>query len=213
MKKHLMAALVLLLAFSLGGCLDSDDDTKDGSTSNPQVRLSLASDTGSLGSLTLTLFPQQAPLTVENFLAYVDAGHYDGLVFHRLAPGFVLQGGGFDLQGRQRPTRDPILNESDNRLSNQKYTLAMDRTPAPHSATAQFYINLDDNAMLDYRPATDTQEAEWGYAVFGEVTEGKPLLRLIENLPTQNEALLVNLIIERAERIRPITTTPAGSTP
>ncbi|MFO7588163.1 MAG: peptidylprolyl isomerase, partial [Gemmatimonadota bacterium] len=104
----------------------------------------------SMGTIRIELFPEQAPVTVENFLAYVDSAFYDGTVFHRVIPGFVIQGGGFTPDLEQKETRDPITNESDNGLLNLRGSLSMARTPAAHSATSQFFVNLDDNPALDY---------------------------------------------------------------
>ncbi len=119
-----------------------------------------------LGSFTVELFAQEAPVTVQNFLDYVDAGHFAGTVFHRVIPGFVIQGGGLTADMRQKPTRAPILNEADNGLKNRRGTLSMARTNDPHSATSQFFVNLVDNAFLD------PGRGGAGYAVFGAVVEG-----------------------------------------
>lgn len=127
-----------------------------------------------LGNITLELDPVNAPLTTENFLAYVDAGHYDGLTFHRVISGFMIQGGGYDQNYRPRDTREPVKNEAANGLKNARGTIAMARTNDPHSATSQFFINHRDNASLDY-PSFDG----WGYAVFGRVVEGMETLDAI----------------------------------
>ena len=119
-----------------------------------------------LGSFTVELFAGEAPLSAQNFLDYVDAGHFDGTVFHRVIPGFVVQGGGLTAEMKQKPTRAPIRNEADNGLKNRRGTLSMARTNDPHSATSQFFINLVDNAFLDHRPGS------YGYAVFGRVAAG-----------------------------------------
>jgi len=112
---------------------------------------------------------EKAPKTVANFLAYVQAGHYDGTVFHRVIPGFMVQGGGFEAGMKQKPTMAAIDNEASNGLKNAKYTLAMARTNAPHSATSQFFINASDNAFLDFQSESPQG---WGYAVFGKVVGG-----------------------------------------
>jgi len=119
-----------------------------------------------LGSFTVELFAGEAPLSAQNFLDYVDAGHFDGTVFHRVIPGFVVQGGGLTAEMKQKPTRAPIRNEADNGLKNRRGTLSMARTNDPHSATSQFFINLVDNAFLD------PGRGGAGYAVFGHVVEG-----------------------------------------
>lgn len=132
----------------------------------------------SQGSLVLELDPVKAPITTENFLRYVRDGHYDGLIFHRVIAGFMAQAGGYDAEFAERETRDPIQNESRNGLSNERGTIAMARTSDPHSASAQFFINLVDNHRLDGAPG------RWGYAVFGRLTEGLDVLDEIGALPT-----------------------------
>ncbi len=142
----------------------------------PQVRL----DT-SLGAITLELAEDQAPKTVENFLGYVREGFYDGTIFHRVIDGFMIQGGGFTTDFQQKETRPPIRNEADNGLKNQRGTIAMARTGDPHSATAQFFINVQDNPALDYRASTPQG---WGYAVFGKVVDGMDVVDQIRQVPT-----------------------------
>src|SRR5262245_4432850 len=125
-------------------------------------------DTG-LGPFTIALDAGRAPKTVQNFLEYVDAQHYDGTLFHRVIDGFMVQGGGYDASYQKRSTRAPVENEADNGLKNVRGTVAMARTGDPHSATAQFFISVADNAFLDHTAMTD---AGWGYTVFGKVTAG-----------------------------------------
>ena len=120
----------------------------------------------SLGMIELELDAEKAPISVENFLAYVDAGHYDGTLFHRVIPGFMVQGGGFDQSMKQKPTRGPIKNEADNGLTNQRGTVAMARTSDVNSATSQFFINVVDNNFLNH------SGRDFGYAVIGKVTSG-----------------------------------------
>ncbi len=120
----------------------------------------------SLGTIELELDAEKAPISVENFLAYVDAGHYDGTLFHRVIPGFMIQGGGFDQSMKQKPTRGPIKNEADNGLTNQRGTVAMARTSDVNSATSQFFINVVDNGFLNH------SGRDFGYAVIGKVTSG-----------------------------------------
>lgn len=141
--------------------------------SNPQVVLET-----SMGKIVVELYPQKAPKTVENFLRYVKEGFYDQTQFHRIIPGFVIQGGGFDLKGVQKPTHKPIINESKNGLSNERGTIAMARTQDPHSATSQFYINVKDNTFLD------AQKDKWGYAVFGKVITGMEVVDAISKVKT-----------------------------
>ena len=143
---------------------------------SPQVRLETSS-----GVIVLALDAAKAPVTVANFLAYVDAGHYDGTLFHRVIPGFMVQGGGFDRDFRQKETRAPIENEAGNGLKNLRGTVAMARTNDPHSATAQFFINSVDNGFLDH---TAKNPAGWGYAVFGRVTEGLEVVDAISQVKT-----------------------------
>ncbi len=137
--------------------------------------------TTSAGTLRIELDDERAPASVENFLAYVNSGHYDGTVFHRVIKGFMIQGGGFEAGMRQKPTRAPIANEANNGLKNQRYTLAMARTSAPHSATAQFFINAKDNDFLDFRSESPQG---WGYAVFGRVVDGTDVVDRIEQVAT-----------------------------
>lgn len=133
------------------------------------------------GNMVLELYPDKAPKTVENFLAYVDAGHYSGTVFHRVIDGFMIQGGGFDQEFTKKDTREPIENEAANRLQNKIGTIAMARTSDPHSATAQFFINVANNSFLDYR---EPRPRAWGYAVFGKVIQGLDTVTNIAKLPT-----------------------------
>ncbi len=133
------------------------------------------------GTITLELYPDKAPKTVENFLAYVDAGFYDNTVFHRVIKGFMIQGGGFTKGMTQKETRPPIPNEADNGLKNERGTIAMARTNQPHSATSQFFINLVDNRMLDFR---SKNLRGWGYCVFGKVVSGMEAVDTIAKLPT-----------------------------
>lgn len=121
------------------------------------------------GNIDIELDYKNAPVTAENFEQYVKDGHYDGLIFHRVIPGFMIQGGGFKPGMDEVPTRDPIRNEANNGLSNEKYTISMARTMDPHSASAQFFINVADNKFLDFKSETMN---DWGYAVFGKVVAG-----------------------------------------
>ena len=132
-----------------------------------------------LGDVTLQLDAAKAPKTVANFVDYVKAGHYDGLVFHRVIKGFMIQGGGYDAEYNQKRTQAPIENEAKNGLKNKRGTIAMARTGDPHSASSQFFINHGDNDFLDY-PGQDG----WGYAVFGEVTGGLDIVDKIAEIPT-----------------------------
>ncbi len=155
----------------------------------------------SLGTITIELDSAKAPLTVANFLEYVAAGHYNNTVFHRVIDGFMVQGGGFEPGMKQKPTRAPIRNEADNGLKNAAYTVAMARTPDPHSASAQFFINIADNDFLDFRAATPN---EYGYCVFGRVVQGQDVVDKIRKVTTGTRGLhrdvpLADVVIESAE--------------
>ncbi|RYX90810.1 MAG: peptidyl-prolyl cis-trans isomerase [Comamonadaceae bacterium] len=148
--------------------------------SNPKVELHIAG----RGVITLELDAEKAPKTVENFLAYVKTGHYNNTIFHRVIPGFMVQGGGFEPGMKQKPTGATIENEANNGLKNSKYTVAMARTQAPHSASAQFFINASDNAFLNH---TAPSMQGWGYAVFGKVVDGADVVDKIEGVKTGNK--------------------------
>ncbi|MHB9138639.1 MAG: peptidylprolyl isomerase [Victivallaceae bacterium] len=136
----------------------------------------------SMGDIKVKLFDKEAPETVKNFLQYIADGHYKNTIFHRVISGFMIQGGGFDANFNQKPTRSPIKNEADNGLSNKRGTVAMARTSDPHSATAQFFINVaDGNNFLDFKAATPR---EYGYCVFGEVIAGMDVVDKIKNVAT-----------------------------
>jgi len=154
-----------------------------------------------LGVITLELDAEKAPATVANFLEYVKNGFYDGTVFHRVIDNFMIQGGGFEKGMKQKPTEAPIKNEASNGLKNENYTVAMARTPDPHSATAQFFINVKDNAFLNFTAETSQG---WGYAVFGKVIDGKDIVDKIKKVQTGNKGMHQNVpvedvVIEKAE--------------
>jgi cyclophilin family peptidyl-prolyl cis-trans isomerase len=155
-----------------------------------------------MGDIVLELYPEKAPKTVANFLQYVKSGHYKGTIFHRVIDNFMIQGGGFDQNMKEKPTKAPIENEANNGLKNDAYTVAMARTQDPHSATAQFFINVKDNAFLDY-PSRDG----WGYAVFGKVTKGTDVVDKIKKVETGNNGMHQNVplkpvVIESASVIK-----------
>ncbi|KAA3631609.1 MAG: peptidyl-prolyl cis-trans isomerase [Proteobacteria bacterium] len=137
--------------------------------------------TTSLGEILIELYPDDAPESVENFVKYVESGFYDGTIFHRVIPDFVVQGGGMNPGMQQKPTRDPIKNEADNNLKNLAGSLSMARTNDPHSATSQFFINLKNNDFLDYRSKTP---AGWGYAVFAKVVDGMDVVDKMASVKT-----------------------------
>jgi peptidyl-prolyl cis-trans isomerase B (cyclophilin B) len=155
----------------------------------------------SLGTITLELDAEQAPETVKNFLAYVEGGHYANTIFHRVIDGFMIQGGGFEAGMKQKTTRAAIKNEAANGLKNARYTVAMARTSDPHSATAQFFINVNDNGFLDHTAPTPQG---WGYCVFGRVVEGREIVDRIKGVKTGRRGMhqdvpLEDVVIERAE--------------
>jgi cyclophilin family peptidyl-prolyl cis-trans isomerase len=172
MRRIRNAALVFAISICWIGFAGADDSRPE----KPRVRL----DTGK-GSIVIELDPTAAPATVENFLSYVREGFYEGTVFHRVIKGFMIQGGGFTPDLQQKATRVPVKNEADNGLKNRRGTIAMARTPDPHSATAQFFINTVDNAFLNFR---DKSAQGWGYCVFGKVVEGMETVDAIAAVPT-----------------------------
>lgn len=171
MKRILFCMLVIVFAST---AFSSAAD------SPPRVRL-----TTTQGDIVVQLDPAAAPETVANFLAYVRDGFYNGTIFHRVIAGFMIQGGGYDRDMQPRATRSPITNEAANGLRNRTGTIAMARTADPHSASAQFFINVKDNAFLDHRSKTDQG---WGYCVFGQVVDGMAVVRAIETVPTTSRS-------------------------
>ena len=153
------------------------------------------------GVITIDLDEKRAPDTVANFLEYVKSGFFNNTVFHRVIDGFMIQGGGFEPGMKQKPTRTPIKNEAANGLKNDKYTVAMARTSDPHSATAQFFINVADNAFLNHTAQTPQG---WGYAVFGKISEGQDVVEKIKKVKTGSRGMhqdvpTDDVVIERAE--------------
>ena len=163
---------------------------------NPRVELHIAG----YGTITLELDADKAPKTVANFLSYVQKGHYDNTIFHRVIPGFMIQGGGFEPGMQQKATDAPIENEANNGLKNDTYTIAMARTSDPHSATAQFFINVADNGFLNFTAPT---AQGWGYAVFGKVVGGSDVVDKIKAVPTgrkgfHDDVPKTDVVIEKA---------------
>jgi peptidyl-prolyl cis-trans isomerase B (cyclophilin B) len=151
------------------------------------------------GNIKLDLYADKAPKTVDNFLAYVNAGHYNGTIFHRVIDGYMVQGGGFEPGMKQKPTNATVENEAKNGLKNEPYTVAMARTSDPHSASAQFFINVKNNSFLDY-PGQDG----WGYCVFGKVIEGQDVVDKIRAVKTTRSGMFADVpaddvVIEKAE--------------
>lgn len=159
--------------------------------------------TTNLGVIDIELDPEHAPITCENFENYVKSGFYNGTIFHRVIKGFMIQGGGVEPGMQQKPTNDPIKNEADNGLKNDKYTIAMARTNDPHSATAQFFINVADNDFLNHTAPTGNG---WGYAVFGKVVAGQDVVDQIARVRTGTrgwfgDVPVEDVVIEKAEEI------------
>ena len=158
--------------------------TQNNSTSNQGADMVTVTMETNKGVITLELDRSKAPVSVENFITYAKSGHYDGTIFHRVIPGFMIQGGGFDTSMQQKDTNPPIKNEAANGLKNDKGTVAMARTNVPDSATSQFFINAKDNDFLNH---TSPTPQGWGYAVFGKVTGGMDVVVSIENVSTSNK--------------------------
>lgn len=161
---------------------------KEMTSQNPQVTIET-----SKGKIVLELYPDKAPKTVENFLVYVNSGHYDDTIFHRVIPNFMIQGGGFTPNMKQKPTKKPVTNEADNGLQNNRGTIAMARTQDPHSATAQFFINTVDNDFLNHR---GKDPRGWGYAVFGQVVRGMDVVDAISKVKTGTRGGLRDIPVE-----------------
>jgi len=162
----------------------------------PQVELHIKDH----GVITLELDDEKAPISAANFLEYVKSGHYDNTIFHRVIDGFMIQGGGFEPGMKQKPTGAEIKNEANNKLKNDKYTVAMARTNAPHSATAQFFINVSDNEFLNFKSETPSG---WGYAVFGKVVQGTEIVDKLRGVKTGNKGYhsdvpATDVVIEKA---------------
>ncbi len=157
----------------------------------------------SAGSFRIELEPEIAPKTVENFLAYVDDGHYAGTIFHRVIDGFMVQGGGYDGEYNKKPTKAAVVNEADNEVKNKRCTVAMARTSDPNSATAQFFVNVSDNAFLNHKSKSSTG---WGYCVFGKVVEGMDVVDKIKDMetgaqgPFRKDAPLEQVVIKGVTR-------------
>ena len=194
-RRIAIATLATAVAFPLAA--DAQDKGKAASckdSATPKVKLAT-----SMGPITLQLDRQKAPLTVENFVKYVESGHYDGTIFHRVIDGFMVQGGGFTPAMQQKPTQAPIRNEASNGLRNEPYSIAMARTSNPDSATSQFFINVNDNVPLNFSPGGNP-----GYAVFGKVVEGQETVDKIRKVATGSKAGHQNVpntavVIEKAE--------------
>lgn len=193
----------ILLALVLGACSDQGQNTNTpAATEKPRVLMQTT-----MGDIVIELYPQKAPQSVANFLQYVDDGFYNGTIFHRVINGFMIQGGGFTEEMVQKQTRPPIMNEADNGLRNTTGTIAMARTMDPHSATAQFFINVNNNTNLDFREKTPRA---WGYAVFGRVVDGMGVVQAIKGVETgtrgpYRDVPTTNVIIKKVSRLNGAT--------
>jgi peptidyl-prolyl cis-trans isomerase A (cyclophilin A) len=194
------AATTLLLGFGTG-CIRHSPEAASTPSLSPMTAPAATQVVfkTSQGEFVLELDTERAPITAANFLAYVDAGHFDGMIFHRVIPGFMVQGGGFDASMRERSTRAPIKNEANNGLKNARGTVAMARTQVVDSATAQFFVNLVDNTFLDHG------SRDFGYAVFGKVVSGMDIVDAISRTPTgrrggHSDVPVSPIVIESAKR-------------
>ena len=197
-RRFILASSILALAVPFAAAAKPHRSCTALLKGNAPMKVKL---TTSMGPIVLQLDKEKAPVTVENFAKYVDSGHYNGTIFHRVIDGFMIQGGGFDKDMRQKPTQAPIKNEAQNGLKNDKYTVAMARTPDPNSASAQFFINVKDNDFLNFTAPTPQG---WGYAVFGKVVEGQDTVDKIAKVATGNRGGMQNVpttpvVIEKAE--------------
>ena len=193
--KHL-PGLILATVVGLLPVTGYSQDNQSNAKGADMVKVTMET---SKGVITMELDSENAPVSVENFVTYARAGHYDGTVFHRVIPGFMIQGGGFDTDMKQKATNPPIKIEADNGLKNTRGTVAMARTSDPNSATSQFFINVADNAFLDH---TSPTQQGWGYAVFGKVTDGMDVVTSIEKVKTgsshgQSDVPLTEVLIQK----------------
>ena len=182
--------VILALAIALCG----PSTVLAGLSDNPQVVMET-----SKGTIVLEVFPEEAPETVKNFLQYVRWGHYDGTIFHRVIPDFMIQGGGFTTDMTRKTTEMPIQNEADNGLKNKRGTVAMARTPDPNSATDQFFINTKSNGFLNHK---DKTPQGWGYAVFGKVIEGMDVVDAISRVRTAKKGMMGDVPVEPVKIVK-----------
>jgi len=206
-----LLALVLTLTQAAASPPGTPAPTPKPAPSGPFVALDVAQGKTTLGTITIALNQEKAPITVANFLKYVRAGHYDGTVFHRVMPNFMIQGGGYTPELEERPTMPPIRNEARNGLRNSRGTVAMARTNDPDSATSQFFINLKDNHALDFGIGPGA-----GYAVFGEVVDGMDVVDRIAAVPTSSRGAhphvpQVSVVIKRAREVKAPAPKPADA--
>ena len=183
--RHLFVGLICAALLAGAGCEDPTTTTEDPTPMTDAPDNVVVIET-SKGVIEVELWPDRAPQTVANFLQYVDAGHYDGLIFHRVISGFMIQGGGFTPEMSQRPASQTVENEASADVPNDRGTIAMARTPDPHSAIAQFFINHADNSFLNHTSKTPNG---WGYCVFGKVVDGMDVVDAIAAVPTASAAM------------------------
>ena len=183
-----LSALAILIPLLTAAAAAAQDNVQPAESDAPQVVLET-----SKGTIVLELYPDKTPATVENFLGYVESGFLDGTVFHRVIPDFMVQGGGFTPDMKKKATRDPIANEADRGLANDRGTVAMARTDDPHSATAQFFINTVDNDYLNHTAKT---ARGWGYTAFGKVVEGLDVVDAISAVKTTRKGMMANVPVE-----------------
>ena len=194
--KQLLLVLALLATSAFQSSIAAEAPPKAPPAGPVQVQV-----VTSLGNFTMELLPERAPLTVAQFLKYVDQGYYSGTIFHRVVPNFVIQGGGFDTNFKIKGTPGKVVNESGNGLTNQRGTVGLARPSEPHAGDVQFYVNLFDNAALD------PNQTRWGYAVFGKIVQGMDVVDRIGNVatgpkgPFKEDAPLTPVVIERIERV------------
>jgi cyclophilin family peptidyl-prolyl cis-trans isomerase len=195
-RRSILASLVIASALPLAALAQAPTASSCTAKGNAPMKVKL---TTSMGPIVIQLDKEKAPISTENFVKYVESGHYNGTVFHRVIDGFMVQGGGFSKDMRQKPVQAPIKNESTNGLKNDNYTVAMARTNVRDSATSQFFINVKDNDFLNF-----SGDANPGYAVFGKVVEGKEVVDKIKKVATGNAGGMQNVpneavVIEKAE--------------
>jgi len=179
----IVGILIIVAVLATQKIGDNNKPTQSITTGTKTMNISMKTN---FGTITLELYPEKAPITVKNFVSYIEDGFFNGTIFHRVIPGFMIQGGGFVSGMTQKDTKDNIKNEADNGLSNDTGTIAMARTPDPDSASSQFFINLKDNSFLNYSAPTPQG---WGYCVFGKVTSGMDIVASIEKTATSSAGM------------------------
>jgi cyclophilin family peptidyl-prolyl cis-trans isomerase len=176
-------ALAVAVLLVLAACSKSENEPAQGAAGAKESKHPAVEMKTNKGTITIELYPDEAPKSVENFLAYAESGFFNGTIFHRVIPDFMIQGGGYTTGLERKETKPPVANEANNGLKNTVGMVSMARTSDPHSATSQFFINVKDNAFLDFKSETPQG---WGYTVFGKVTAGMDVVEAIENTPTSD---------------------------